>query len=298
MKTAFVVTDVTRMSGSRVCLAGYLPDGACIRPEIAGTDLHQDWLWANDGQVLRPFAEAEIDLDAAPSGIQPPHVEDRRIGSAFRVLRLLPEPERLAMLRRTESASLDDLFGATVRSEGTAARWIEPGQGLRSLGTFHPKRITRVRFGPNPYDPAKWQYKIGFLDHARQEQFLTITDLSFRAIMDSAVARNMGTPPQIERDLLHRLGRADVWLRVGLARPFDQRGSTPPRCYLQVNGIYSFPDYLDGRCFADAMPRPQPATLPPSGPGFGIEESGPGYAMSGSLSGSSFDWDDPDDIPF
>jgi hypothetical protein len=25
-------------------------------------------------------------------------------------------------------------------------------------------------------------------------------------------------------------------------------------CYLQVNGIYTFPDYLEGKCFADFLP--------------------------------------------
>jgi hypothetical protein len=40
-------------------------------------------------------------------------------------------------------------------------------------------------------------------------------------------------------------------LRIGLTRPWGERGD---RCFLQVNGIYSFPDYLDGRSFADFAP--------------------------------------------
>jgi len=36
-----------------------------------------------------------------------------------------------------------------------------------------------------------------------------------------------------------------VYLRLGLGRRF--RGWH----YLQVNGIYTFPDYLQGRCYAD-----------------------------------------------
>jgi len=28
----------------------------------------------------------------------------------------------------------------------------------------------------------------------------------------------------------------------------------PDRCYVQITGVYSFPDYLSGRCFADFAP--------------------------------------------
>jgi hypothetical protein len=35
---------------------------------------------------------------------------------------------------------------------------------------------------------------------------------------------------------------ASAWLGIG---------QFPDRCYLQVNGVYSDPDYLGGRCFAD-----------------------------------------------
>jgi len=32
---------------------------------------------------------------------------------------------------------------------------------------------------------------------------------------------------------------------IGLTRPYEGW------CWLQVNGVYIFPDYLEGRCFAD-----------------------------------------------
>jgi hypothetical protein len=39
-----------------------------------------------------------------------------------------------------------------------------------------------------------------------------------------------------------------TFLRIGLARHWDK---FPDRCYLQVTGIYTFPDYLRGRNFTD-----------------------------------------------
>ena len=46
--------------------------------------------------------------------------------------------------------------------------------------------------------------------------------------------------------LLGKLREAEVYLRLGLARAYPKN-----QCYLQVTGVYSFPDYLDGRNFAD-----------------------------------------------
>jgi hypothetical protein len=39
-----------------------------------------------------------------------------------------------------------------------------------------------------------------------------------------------------------------LYLRIGLARGWDEQ---PDRCYLQITGIYTFPDYLAGKTFDD-----------------------------------------------
>ena len=57
-----------------------------------------------------------------------------------------------------------------------------------------------------------------------------------------------------------RLGAAEeVFLRLGLTRPWEEH---PDRCQLQVNGVYTFPDYLDGRCFADFIEQPREVEVP------------------------------------
>lgn len=55
----------------------------------------------------------------------------------------------------------------------------------------------------------------------------------------------------MSRDLAKVLGASDVYLRIGLARGWDK---LPDRCYLQITGIYTFPDYLGGREFVDFAP--------------------------------------------
>jgi hypothetical protein len=47
-----------------------------------------------------------------------------------------------------------------------------------------------------------------------------------------------------------------VYLRIGLARHWHPDHEQPKnRCYLQITGVYTFPDYLGGRCFADFPPQ-------------------------------------------
>jgi len=44
-----------------------------------------------------------------------------------------------------------------------------------------------------------------------------------------------------------------IYLRLGLARPFKKSAADEPRCYLQVTGVHTFPDYLQGKTFADFL---------------------------------------------
>lgn len=227
-----------------------------------------------------------------------PHTEDWYVGHSYSVRRVLSPSDRDAFLTRTSKPSVREIFGAEIQSDGVSAkRWIEPGQGAHSLGTIRARAITAVQFGQSSFGSGCY-HKLGFIDGEGTAYRLTITDLSHRPIMEAAVQNQWGTPAGIAAAVRSRLQGASVWLRVGLSRAWSEAEGTPERCYLQINGIYSFPDYLDGRCFADAMPRPASIPSPPTEPGFGVNESRSGYAMSGSSRRGAFDWDDPDDIPF
>ncbi|MBI4831522.1 MAG: hypothetical protein HY801_08200 [Candidatus Lindowbacteria bacterium] len=77
-----------------------------------------------------------------------------------------------------------------------------------------------------------------------------VTDLSFHAY-----AENWSKSPRKDaaQEKLNRMLRDanEVFLRLGLTRPWAKEKGEPECCWLQVTGIYSFPDYLDGRNFTD-----------------------------------------------
>ena len=85
MKKDIVITDLTRMGGERVCIAGYTRDGRCIRPELARGFFAEWWLDRRGSGVVRPFAILEFDL-LRPQRMAP-HTEDWIVASGPPVFR-------------------------------------------------------------------------------------------------------------------------------------------------------------------------------------------------------------------
>ena len=252
MQRAIVITDLTRMQDQRVCVAGYLVEGeavgACVRPEFRFRPLVEGWLFARGVVVVQPFAVVELDLiEQRP---HPPHTEDWIVDERYRVRRgLLTPDQRLELLAGLDDGGIDRVFGATVHEDH--GWFVRGGEGIRSLGTVRPAGVLGVTFAPRPRQ-GKWDYRLAFVDQGGREFALAVTDLAYRYYLDYLREVEELTPQQVARHLLATLRQADrTFLRVGLARGWGDR---PDRCHLQINGIYTFPDYLGGRCFADLSP--------------------------------------------
>jgi hypothetical protein len=90
-----------------------------------------------------------------------------------------------------------------------------------------------------------------FADRAHKTWRLTITDLTWRYFCDSQRRVNKSRQ-KLESELTALLTSSQVYLRIGLARGWEKY---PERCYLQITGVYTFPDYAPERTFADFLPR-------------------------------------------
>lgn len=237
------------MSGDRVCLAGYVKDSRrgliCVRPIFRNGSLDERWLYVHGDPVVRPFAVVELDfLQARP---EPPHTEDWHVSPAYRQrIRLMDQDERWEMLAEIDDGPVDAVFGTPVyRDEGC---YVLDGQGTRSLGTIQPATISEVYYGMRGIS-GKMDYRIGFVDQAGTAYRLRVTDLAFRYSLDDAIKKHGWTPAQLSARMTTFCQRAErVALRIGLARGWEQH---PERCYLQITGVYTKPDFLSGRCHAD-----------------------------------------------
>lgn len=249
MKNELFVTELTRMYGDRVCVAGYVRNLGCVRPVFRRGDLTEAWLKIGPAAIIRPFAVVELELlENTPES---PHTEDWVIDPTYRVVkRMVTQDQRREILKTTDYGGVEYVFGAPIhRGPGW---YIEKGQGQRSLGTIVPAEISQVRYGPNDY--GDWDYRISFTDQLRQSYRLTVTDLAFRYFLDHQLARGRLSTDEVARRILARLRQTEVFLRIGLARRWSR---FPDRCFLQITGVYSFPDYLNGRCFADLALSPE-----------------------------------------
>lgn len=245
METPLIITDVTRMNGTRVCVAGINQERKIIRP-ILPYGIMEDWLYLNNRAIIRPFARVHLDLlEHQP---HPPHTEDYSINPDFKIfVGLLEERFISRLLDETAHETVLDILGPNIKHD--QGFFIPKGEGERSLGTLRPREIEQVA---HCCYNGKWDYRISFNDFANHNYRLSVTDLAFRYHIDDLRINHHLLPESIGKALTETLRNRIVYLRIGLARNWEK---FPDRCYLQITGVYTFPDYLDGKCFADFRPQ-------------------------------------------
>lgn len=249
MKRQLAVTDLTRMQRGYVCVAGIDEAGQCIRLHMPR--VHEQDLVQHGVPTLFPSAWVACDLmDARPA---PPHTEDYRYAKgSIRFVRRLPVDQWLALLEKSVFASVADIFEQPIVHE--AGYYVRDEQGPRSVGSVVPAAIHEVWYGPDAY--KSWDYRLGFYDAADTYYRLKITDLTWHRYCDTL--RGPDTqPPAIAARLTQQLKAqckaGGIFLRIGLSRGWREH---PDRCYLQVNGIHTFPDYLEGKTVLDFQGAP------------------------------------------
>ncbi len=217
-------------------------------PYGQGDALTEEFLWKDEQLIVQPFAEVRLAFGAPVS--DPPHTEDWEIDPRVspQLLRVLPLKERKDFLTAHLDPSVNSIFGAQVQDE----RYICKGDGDRSLGTVLAKEVLQVTYGQKRYEgeKAKWEHRISFEDEAGARFDLAITDLTFRTGCEQLREAKGWSPRAIADWFTEFLAspKRTVYLRIGLARGWEKY---PDRCYLQVTGVYSFPDYLGGKTLAD-----------------------------------------------
>ena len=236
MKKRLVITDLTRMKGDRVCIFGVDENGNAMRPDIPPTGIREIYLLDKSGQrIIRPFAIIEFDfIRPLP---KPPHTEDWEINAHCRprLIRNLSEEESKVFLEKILDKSIGGIFGADICNN----QYTNEGEGNRSLGTVKAKEILSARYSLK--EDERYNYRIKFSDATGEIYDLPVTDLAFREYCDSQRVQGCATDT-ISAKLQRRLSQSEVFIRVGLTRPFAKMYN---RCYLQVSGVHAFPDYRE-----------------------------------------------------
>lgn len=118
------------------------------------------------------------------------------------------------------------------------------------MGTLRQVHIDDVDL---PVWSGKLRYRLSFRDNTGLlYDDVPISDLAFRELSYAEVKKHGRSPAAVSQRIMGLLKSADcLYLRLGLARPWRNPNTSEVGCWMQVTGIYTFPDYLKGKSFAD-----------------------------------------------
>jgi len=228
--TLAVVTDMT---WPRVCVAGLSDLDGWVRPVVTRGELTSDQL-ATRGRHLRPGDVISVPI-LPKQKLAPPHVEDRLCHlPQHRVERTLELAEFGELLRRYVAPSVAAAFNGQL--EGRA---VMPGSPCGSLVAV---KATRAELYT---DERSGKFRLRFEDGERQYTEIPVRDLRLMRYLQQRIDRRAQPDTQLLNRRICEAG--EILLCLGLARPWAKEHDVE-RCWLQVNGLFTFPeDLLAGR---------------------------------------------------
>jgi hypothetical protein len=245
MQKTIVITDLTQMPNpDEVCVVGVDQHNQCIRPVLSNGVLKRH-LYIDDELVMQPRAKIKFDFHRVP--IKPPHIEDLGFDPRSIVYEgLCTDAEWEQVLRGSSFSTVDDIYDGLLQEH----RWIEPEANTRSIGTLSQVRVTAAKL---PVWSGKLRYRLSFRDNSGfLYNDIPISDLAFRELSYAEVKKRGRSPVAVSQQITSLLTTADrLYLRLGLAHPWRNPNTGKVGCWTQVTGIYTFPDYLEGKSFAD-----------------------------------------------
>ncbi len=245
MRQTIVITDLTQMPNPEgVCVVGVDQHNQCIRPVLTNGVLKRH-LYIGDELVIQPRAKIKFDFHRVL--IEPPHIEDLGFDPNTIVYEgLCTNTEWGQVLQNSSFSTVDGIYDGLLQKH----RWVEPGANTRSIGTLSQVRVTAVKL---PEWSGKLRYRLSFIDNAGfPYDNISVSDLAFRELSYAEVKKHGRSPATVSEQITSLLTNTDrIYLRLGLARPWVNPNTGNIGCWMQVTGIYTFPDYLGGKSFGD-----------------------------------------------
>lgn len=223
-----IVTDLTRFgTPEKLCTAVVdVKTGECFRPMPYLSSARCAELNIHPGAIL----EGEITLQP---NAENPHVEDAFYKN-LRYLKPASSEEFKQVLEMTEFPSVSAGFGMEFM----------PDQKYIPVGTVVDRSIITIKISPQLIDIHEDQFKPGKIKASFTDasgfslRYLSITD---RGFFDYASKHQQHGEVYRINDYLQ--SQEELYLRVGVGRKW--KSGDRDGYWLQVNGIYTFPDYLE-----------------------------------------------------
>jgi hypothetical protein len=228
--TDIVITDLTRFGNQNyLCVAGLTLDGKrCIRPLKNFDGKNPAYLTYSGCKEHNVLPGTILSADyTQPQLIEPPHVEDSIIAGKIRVAGIASSEQFESVLEVSACGSISAGFGVSMN-------------GIKKYSTQLQKptrSIITLRVDPKSFQVFEDNYgklRAHVTDSTGETyKYLSVTDLGFFDNVGIPEKRRMSARDALS--VIHR--QKTLYLRVGLSR--EHEGSY----WLQINGIYTFPDY-------------------------------------------------------
>lgn len=228
-----IITDLTRFANQNiVCIAGINPTtNECIRP--------MPYLSTSECHRLNILPGAILSGKFTQIPCTDPHTEDRNYQGRLRFKGPCSAEAFSTVLKASESPNTEEGFSVEIPHGQKYIPDTTPPQ--KSIITLSVEPC-EFRIVPDSYKPGK--IKVIFSDKSGREfRYLAITDLGFYSYAES----NRGDDFSNLNSFIH--SQSEIYVRLGLGRVYkspDGRNGF----WMQVNGIYTFPEYLgEIRCY-------------------------------------------------
>ena len=243
MRELITITDVTEMSGDQVCIAGVNSKLECIRPVIGG-GVRISHLYKDRMPVVFPSASIRLKLSHAEQ--IPPHIEDFSFDPAtIEFCGTLDSDSWEDLLRRSCFKSVHAIFDGKLDH-----RRVLPGTKTRSLGTTKVDQLLELTHDSR-FD--KSTLRVDFKDASGVvHQSFPVNDLAFKGAFYRLAHQYEDADRAADRLLDAVSSKEHIYLRIGLARP-TTIGQYLEACWVQVTGVYTYPDYLRGKNWSEFM---------------------------------------------
>lgn len=222
-----IITDLTRFNNpEKICTAGVDVDtGRLIRP--------MPYLPTADCLRLGLLPGSILSGEFTPQkSLKGPHQED-------------VDYKNLKFVGPCSSQEFEQALRSGLQSSVSAGFELELGPGQKYVPPQHTvgRSIITIEVAPDAieivndgYKPGK--VKVHFTDASgRQFSYMSITDLGF--FRYAATHRATDSLDKLNGFISRQ---ELVYLRVGLSRPWSN--GAVEACWMQVNGIYTFPDFF------------------------------------------------------
>ncbi|WP_124474500.1 dual OB domain-containing protein [Burkholderia contaminans] len=228
--TDIIITDLTRFANrDYLCIAGVTLDGKkCIRPLLNFDGVNPGYLKYEDCRKNNILPGTILTANfRSPQTRHLPHVEDWIVSGNITISRAATSDEFQSVLDATAYDSVDEGFG--VLTNGEKRYPVDGPSPVRSIITL---RVQPENFWV--FEDGYGKLRAHFRDATgKKYSYLSVTDLGFFDYVGNPDTRRMQPDDAISviRD------EDELYLRIGLGREYQ--GSY----WLQVNGIYTFPNY-------------------------------------------------------